>query len=270
MDGYSVLMTVYKKDSPEFFLQSVSSMLNQTIKTDDFVLVCDGEITDELEQAIKIAFKGNERILNLVRLPKNEGLGEALRVGVPLCKNALIARMDDDDLAKSFRCERELIEFEKDNELAICGSYMNEFESSPSTILREKKVPLSHDEILRFSRRRNPFNHSTVMFKKDEILRVGNYSGMRTNQDVDLWVRALNNGVKGKNIDVPLVDFRFGNDTYRRRKNWKNVKLLLNVWKGFVQAHYCSLWDYCYVLVVQIAVFLMPTAILKWSYDHFR
>ncbi|MCR5324870.1 MAG: glycosyltransferase [Lachnospiraceae bacterium] len=270
MIDYSVLMTVYRKDSPEYFEQSVSSMLNQTCKTNDFVLVCDGELTNELEQSIKKAFTGNEHILNLVRLSENVGLGQALHDGLPLCKNEWIARMDDDDIAHLDRCEIELDYIKSHPDVSILGSYVSEFENDPKSPLREKKVPLEQEDIIKFSKRRNPFNHSTLMIKKRDILASGNYSTMRTNQDVDTWVRVLNKGYKGANIPQALVDFRFDKNTYDRRKEWKNIKLMLDVWKNFWKKGYCSLVDYLYVYIMQISIFIMPGKLLKWAYNHFR
>lgn len=270
MMEYSVLMTVYKKDSPEFFIQSVKSMLNQTKKTNDFVLVCDGEITDELEQAIKTVFQGNEEILNLIRLPKNVGLGEALHYGLPLCKNDWVARMDDDDIAHLNRCEIEMDYVEDNPGLSIIGSYVNEFEDKPTKPIRVKRVPTNQEEILKFSKHRNPFNHSTVMINKADILAAGNYSTMRTNQDVDTWVRVLNKGYKGANIAMPLVDFRFDKKTYERRKEWKNIQLMLKVWEGFWKKGYCSFVDYIYVCCMQLSIRLIPPKILEWIYNYFR
>lgn len=267
---YSVLMTVYKKDSPEYFIQSVSSMLNQTAKTNDFVLVCDGPITEELEQAIKTVFTGHEDILNLVRLPENVGLGQALYEGLPLCKNEWVARMDDDDIAHLDRCEVELRYIEENPNVSIVGSFVNEFEDDPDQPIRLKEVPTGEAEILKFSKRRNPFNHSTLLIKKSDILNAGNYSKMRTNQDVDTWVRVLNRGYKGANIPHPLVDFRFDKKTYERRKEWKNIKLMIDVWKNFWRQGYCSFADYIYVLCLQIAIYIMPNKLLQWAYDHMR
>lgn len=270
MLNYSVLMTVYRKDSPEFFLQSVNSMLNQTRQTNDFVLVCDGELTEQLEECIQVAFRGHEDVLRLVRLPKNMGLGQALHDGLPLCKNEWVARMDDDDISHPDRCEIQLNYIEEHPELTILGSYVNEFEDDPEQPIRVKTVPETQEGILKFSRRRNPFNHSSVMIKRDDILAAGNYSTMRTNQDVDTWVRVLNKGYKAANIDRALVDFRFDKKTYERRKDWKNIKLMLEVWSDFRRNGYCSFADYLYVCIVQIAIYCMPAKALQWAYDHLR
>ena len=269
MENYSVLMTMYIKDNVDYAKLSIDSMLHQTIKTEDFVLICDGPLTDELNNLIN-GYKENYACFNIIRLSENVGLGAALRYGVTVCKNNLVARMDDDDVAKENRCELELREFEKDSELVICGSFMNEFDDDRSKPLRVKKVPTSLEDIIKFSKRRNPFNHSTVMFKKKEILKIGNYSTMRVNQDVELWVRALNKGLKGINIAYPLVDFRFDKNTYQRRKNWENVKLIIKVWKNFKRKGYCKESDYLYVVLMQLTAFIVPTKMLKWAYDNLR
>lgn len=267
---YSVLMTIYKKDSPEYFIQSVESMLNQTVKTNDFVLVCDGELTDELEKAIVLAFKGHESILNLVRLEKNVGLGQALNIGLPLCKNEWVARMDDDDVSHLNRCELQLKYIEQHPDLTILGSYVNEFEDDPRKPIRVKTVPTEYSEILKFSRRRNPFNHSTVMLNKEKTIGAGNYSVIRTNQDVSTWVRLLNSGCKGANLPEALVDFRFDANTYERRKDLKNISLMIKVWWSFYQKKYCSLLDFMYVFLIQVYFLIMPKSAIIWAYNHKR
>ena len=270
MDDYSVLMTVYEKDNPVFVKASIDSILAQTKKTNDFVVVCDGPIPNELATLLCRYQENYPTLFNVIKLEKNVGLGAALKTGLIYCKNEIVARMDDDDVSRPNRCESELSAFSSDTDLDICGSYVSEFENDITKPVRIKNVPITHEEILKFSRRRNPFNHSSVMFKKSKIIEVGNYSDMRTNQDVELWVRALNNGLKGMNIDSPLVDFRFDSNTYKRRKQWKNVKLLIKVWKGFWKNKYCSFFDYLHVLFTQIVILVLPTGVIRWAYNHLR
>lgn len=270
MENYSVLMTVYKKDNPNYVKQGIDSMLEQTILTNDFVLVCDGPLTPELDELIERYVVENGSIFNVIRMEKNVGLGAALRYGLPLCKNRLVARMDDDDVAYPDRCEKELKFYEGHQDVSILGSYVTEFESSIDNVMREKEVPTDLSSIISFSKRRNPFNHSTVMIDKDKILAVGNYSEMRTNQDVELWVRALNSGLIGANLPESLVYFRFDNDTYMRRKDLKNVKLMVQVWKEFYKKGYCGLGDFLMVSIMQYGVAFAPTKMIQWAYDHLR
>lgn len=270
MENYSVLMTVYKKDNPVFVKEGIDSMLAQTILTDDFVLVCDGPLTSELDELINKYQTENNGLFHVIKLKKNIGLGAALRHGLPFCKNRLVARMDDDDVAYPKRCEKELLYYDAHPELSILGAYVTEFENEISNIVREKTVPIDMPSIMEFAKRRNPFNHSTVMLDKDKIISIGNYSQMRTNQDVELWVRALNSGLKGANLSESLVYFRFDNDTYQRRKDMKNVKLMVKVWKDFYKKGYCGLKDYLFVTVMQYGVALAPTKLIQWAYDHLR
>ena len=263
---YSVLMTIYERDNPDFVVEAIDSMLNQTVRTNNYVLVCDGPLNPKLNEIINKYCDMFPDIFDVYRLEKNVGLGAALKYGVEKCNNELIARMDDDDIAIDNRCEIELSAFKKDPNLVLVGSYVYEFEKklSDQTILRKK--PTDYLDIKDYSKRRNPFNHSTVMFKKSAIISVGNYSEMRTNQDVELWVRLLNNGYRCYNIPTALVYFRYDFSTYKRRKKWKNIKLLISIWKRFYKSGYCSLFDYLYVKARQICVFLTPSFILRAIY----
>ena len=270
MEAYSVLMTIYKKDNCADARAGIDSMLAQTVLTDDFVMVCDGPLTEELDGMLREYEKAYPEIFRVCRLEKNVGLGAALRHGVTLCKNELVARMDNDDLSRPERCEMELKYLEDHPEVAMVGAHVSEFDEDPAKPLRIKEVPVGKEAIERFSRRRNPFNHSTVLFRKSAVLAAGNYSEMRTNQDVDLWVRMLRKGHRCENLDEVLVDFRFDANTLQRRKDWKNSKLLIEVWKSFRKEGYCSYGDYLFVKWMQIAIFVMPKGLLNWVYDHLR
>lgn len=270
MQSYSVLMTAYLKDDPGFAKLAIDSMLDQTYLTNDFVLVCDGPLTSELDDLIAGYEENNPGLFNVIRLEENIGLGKALKIGVLACKNELIARMDDDDIALPDRCEKQIAQFDSKSDLSIVGAYMDEFEDDYSKPVRTKSVPCQIDEIRKYSRRRNPFNHSTVVFKKSAILSVGNYSEMRTNQDVELWTRLINAGYLGCNVPESLVLFRFDSSTYKRRKNRKNVKLLIDVWRDFRKKKYCSYSDYLFVYWSQVAILLMPSFVLKRLYERSR
>jgi glycosyltransferase involved in cell wall biosynthesis len=108
MQSYSVLMSVYFKEKPEYLEQAIESIQAQTLQTDDFVLVCDGPLNDALDKVIVAKQQEMGTTLNVVRLAKNGGLGNALNEGIKRCKNELVARMDSDDIAYSNRCERQL------------------------------------------------------------------------------------------------------------------------------------------------------------------
>lgn len=179
---------------------SIDSMMNQTIPTDDFVLVCDGPLTPELDATIAELQQKYGETIRTVRFEKNGGLGHALQVGVKECRNDLIARMDSDDISRPYRCEKELEIFAVHPELSIVGSVIEEFSTTPEVIDAKRVVPETSDEIVTFSKKRNPFNHPSVMYRKKDVLKAGNYSDVRYMQDYYLWVDMLIAGMKGYNI----------------------------------------------------------------------
>ena len=78
---YSVLMAVYHKEEGPFFNEALESIWAQTIPTNDFVLICDGPLTDELNQIIDANLLSHPNTMNVIRLPENKGLGNALSIG---------------------------------------------------------------------------------------------------------------------------------------------------------------------------------------------
>lgn len=258
MGNYSILSTLYKNDSPEYLRQSIESMLSQTIVTNDYVLVADGPISLELEDVLK-EYECKYDFFNVVRLAQNVGLGAALNEGLKVCKNDLVARLDADDISLPTRCEEQLSAFEKDGELVIVGTDMYEFDDDPDKVVSLKQMPYTHEQIYKFGKRRNPFNHSSVMYKKSVIMELGGYANLRRSQDIELWARVLYAGNKCLNIDKPLIKFRCGGSRVQRKKKWSNVKSDLKVFKKNYKMGYASFADYVYVWITQMAFFILPT-----------
>ena len=266
MEQYSVLMGIYKKTNPEYLKKSIESMLAQTVVTNDFVIVADGGLSEDLEELLKHYIDTYANVFNIVRLENNSGLGIALKTGVLACKNRLVARMDDDDISYPTRCETQLKEFESDANLDLVGGYIDEFSGDENVITAQRKVPLSGAEMLSYSRKRSPVNHVTVMFDKNSVIRCNNYSEYRLCQDVELWARMLHGNCKLKNIPVSLVKVRFDEKACLRRKNKLNIRIMGEIWHNFYKAGYCSWVDYIKVKYTQIIVGLLPVWMIKLLY----
>lgn len=118
--NYSVLMSVYSKEKAKYLRESIDSMLNQTVPPQDFVVVCDGILGDELYQVIYEKKQQQSECFQIVQLPENRGLGEALKEGLAYCRNELVARMDSDDISAPKRCEWQLNAFKEKN-VSIVG-----------------------------------------------------------------------------------------------------------------------------------------------------
>ena len=213
---YSVLMAVYGKENPEFLRQSIESMLNQTLPFSDFVLVCDGPLSHELNEVITWAQKQMGEKLQLIRLKENKGLGNALHVGVPRCRCSVIARMDSDDISRPDRCERQFRIIERDGDDLVSGT-LQEFSRKPGDMDRLRVLPRTSEEILQYAKKRNPFNHPCMMFRREAVLHAGNYQDFPGFEDYYLWVRMLRKGCKGYNVQEVILDMRTGNGMYDRR-----------------------------------------------------
>ena len=217
---YSVLMSVYQRERADNLRAAMNSIWAQTVKPNDFVLVCDGPLTTELDAVIEEMQQAHPE-LQVVRLEKNSGLGNALNAGIKHCKNELVARMDSDDISYPDRCERQLTIFRDNPELSICSGTVQEFTNSTEKIEAERILPEDQEKILEFAKKRNPFNHPCVMYKKEAVEAAGGYQDFFLLEDYFLWIRMLQNGVIGYNIQEPLLWMRAGSDMYKRRGGWK-------------------------------------------------
>lgn len=203
---FSVLLSLYYKESPTALYQSLVSIFKQTLLPDEIVLVKDGPLTNELENVLE-EFLCKFSILKIVSLSQNQGLGRALNEGLKYCTYDLIARMDTDDVAKPDRFEKQLIVFERNSNIDVCSAWIDEFESDISNIISTRKVPERHWEIFHFAQSRCPVNHPVVMFKKSAIVAVGGYKHFPLFEDYYLWVRLLMNGANFYNIQESLLFF---------------------------------------------------------------
>lgn len=261
--NYSFLMSVYYKENPKYLIESIESMLNQTVKPDEIVIIEDGKLTNELEEVIKKYEDEYPSIFNIIRRKENKGLGYSLNEGLKACKNELVARMDSDDICKVERCELQLKRFNECNELVILGTQINEFEDSINNIISHRVVPTNFTDIVTFSHRRSPFNHPTVMYKKSIILENGGYPAINRKEDLKLFIDIVNKNYYCENLSKALLYYRSNEDNFKRRKTWTNCKEYIQIMYGFYNSGVIKFSDLCYVLFGQLTLFLFPNYIGK-------
>lgn len=190
---YSVLMAVYRKDSPEFLKVAVDSMLNQTIPPEEYVIAVDGPIGDELRSVLEDYKQRYPEVFRLHYHQENRGVGALLGEVLPLCRNEFIARMDPDDYSVPDRIEKEFAVFEKHPEYDWVGSNVDEFLDDMSKPVSHVIMPETTEEIFRFARRRCPFRQSSVLIKKSAVMAAGGYRDVHRYEDYELIVRVLRN-----------------------------------------------------------------------------
>ena len=219
---FSVCMSVYKNDRPEYVDIAIQSIfIKQTVKPNEIVLVVDGPISMELESLIDNYSTTYSEIFTIIKLEKNQGLGNALRVAVEKVKYDWVARMDSDDIAAPDRFEKQKSFLQANLDVDIVGGQITEFIDVESNIVGLRNVPLLSADINVYIKARCPFNHMTVMFRKDKILAVGNYIDWHYNEDYFLWIRMFLAGCQFANLPETLVNVRVGKEMYQRRGGWK-------------------------------------------------
>lgn len=267
LPSYSVLMSVYSGERPDNFSSAVSSMLDQTVPPDQFVIVCDGPLGDELNTVLDGFLKADTSgLFDVVRLRENMGLGKALSLGLDACRNDYIARMDSDDIAFSNRCELQLAEMANCNLQLISGTVL-EFAGDTDNVISARKVPATQSEIISFSKKRNPFNHPCVMFEKSAVLKAGGYRDLYRLEDYYLWIRMLSNGCRAANISQPILYMRSDEGMYKRRGGVAYGVSQLKLLKYMRVTGYISAWNFVSMSLVRLALSIVPTSLRRTAYS---
>ena len=267
MTCFSLVMCVYAKENPAYLSQCVDSILKQTILPDEWIIVKDGPLTAELESVLSGLRFPNE--LKIIALPESVTQGPARAEGLKVAKHDWVAIMDSDDICMHDRFEKQLKMIEANPDLSLIGGQIKEFSDSPEHVISMRNVPTSHAEILRFAKRRNPFNQMTVMLKRDLALAAGNYKYFLWFEDYDLWMRMIKSGAICANHPEALVFARVGAGMYGRRRGltyirseWRMQRQLLDM--GMVNAA-----EFATNVAMRIPVRLLPEHSLANVYNRF-
>jgi len=264
----SVLMSTYEHDNLEHLSIALESLANQTLKANEVVIVEDGPISDEHKKIIEY-FRDTLNIVS-VKIPQNVGLGSALRQGLLQCKSPIVARMDTDDIALSSRFAEQYDFLLNNPETAIVGSHIAEFRSDPSVPLYIRKTKLTHKEIVRAAWFRSPFNHMTVMYRKDAIISAGNYNDVPNFEDYDLWLRLISMGYICHNIKKVLVLARIGNGLINRRSGWRYIVSEYKAVSGFRKYKVIPLPALYLNMASRLSIRLLPNRIIQMAYQGLR
>lgn len=268
MDAFSVSICVYGGDNPEWFCTTMDSILNQTVKPAEVVLVVDGPVPQALDAVI--AGYEADPVFHVIRLPENVGHGEARRTGLDACAHDLVAVMDADDISARNRFEKQLVMFAENPALTVVGSNISEFVGDPSNLIGIRTVFTTDGEIKADMKKRCPMNQMTVMFRKSAVEAVGGYVDWYCNEDYYLWLRLMRNAAVFANIPENLVNVRVGRELYQRRGGWKYFKseARLQRWmlRHKVVGPVTYLINVAKRLVVQV---LLPNRLRGWVFRKF-
>ena len=262
---FSVLIAVYAKEIPAHLEQSLESIFRQELPPDEVVLVEDGPLTPALDEVVA-RFKEAHTRLHIEKLPQSQGLGLALKEGLAHCQYEIVARMDSDDIAMPQRFSKEMAWLETHPETDVVGSWTDEFSEASGQVISTRRLPETHEALLRFSRYRNPMNHPTVMFRKAAVERAGGYRHRELFEDYDLWVRMLQQGARFHNLQESLLMFRLSPQFYGRRGGWHYILLETAFQRWMHEGGHISWLRMAGNITVRTPIRLIPDRWRKYGY----
>ena len=219
----TIIMSTY--NDQKYLNSSIKSILNQTYKNFIFMIIDDAS-TDNTKHILKYYKKKDSRI-RIYYNTKNKGLTENLNFLLKKTRTKYVARMDADDISLPYRLKIQVNEM-INNDIDILGSNCFYISNKNKTKIKSN-LPLSKDKIYKDLERYNPIIHSSVIFKKKAISKIGNYDlKFKKCQDFDLWIRCKRNNLKIINLSKPLI--------MHREKNVKNIDIIFYVFR-IVKSH---------------------------------
>ena len=267
---FSVAICVYGKDNPDWFDEALKSIVEQTVKPDEIVLVVDGPIPAKIQSVINKYHQICERMtFNVIYFTENQGHGNARRAGLEACKNELVALMDADDICVGDRFEQQL-KFYAEHDVDIVGGDIAEFIGTIDNVVAYRNVPITDSDIKTFMKKRCPFNQMTVMFKKNSVQKAGGYIDWYCDEDYYLWLRMAQDDCTMMNTGTILVNVRVGKDMYNRRGGKKYFQSEAKLQKYMLDNKIIGIGTYLTNVYKRFIIqVLLPNRVRGWVFKKF-
>ena len=217
----SALMSTYHGEKPAWLAEALESIYAQTLAPDQLVLVVDGPVGDDLTAVIE-QYQSDPRIctVDVVRLPTNRGLADALNAGLEVCTGDWIMRMDSDDRSHLERLAIQMSHIGSNPTIDVLSAWCEEFSDELSGTAY-KLAPIEHDAIISAMRWRNVITHPTNLIRAETLRNIGGYrSDFGMLEDYDLYVRLLLTGARFHVLPQSLLMRRVSPAVYKRRGGW--------------------------------------------------
>ena len=264
-EHFTVVISVYHADCPILFQKAVDSVLNQTVKPTEIIIVADGPVGHEINKALKKLSSNN--IIKVIRMDENRGLALARKFAISESSNELIAVMDSDDVCVEDRFECQIQEF-SDGKTDVVGGWIEEFNVYPGDQGLVRKTPLDYEDIYRLGKWRNPINHVTLMFKKSSYDKVGGYSELLANEDWEIISRMLANGLVIRSIPKVLVHVRGGSDMLTRRRSSRQYWGEMKVFKLMYKCNYLGFSHFIINVSLRTLIRILPLSFTAYLYSN--
>lgn len=268
MPQFEVLMPIYINDSAEAVRAALLSIIEQSLRPERVIVVFDGPVAAEVQEVVEW-FGSTAGVSTTVhRLAANAGLGVALAEGLRLCRSDLVARMDADDVSLPSRFANQMQYFSHDPALAVVGSDILEFDLTLTHPEGARATPELHAEILRAMDTRNPFNHMSVMFRREAVIDVGNYIRCPFFEDYYLWLRLRRQGYSFANTGTIEVHVRGGRAMVLRRGGGGYARATLRFLMTAAREHLLPPGAVVKQALIRLPVAAAPPAVRHWLYSR--
>jgi hypothetical protein len=264
-EALSLLLPVWGRDRPEFLTAAFrSTVTEQTRRPDHVVLVRDGPVPAALAECIAELAATSPIPVDVLELDRNVGLGPALDVGLAACRHDVVARMDADDvsLPHRFAVQMPLVEAGAD----LVGSGLLEFGEGADDVVGRRIPPTDPDVIRARSRFADPFNHPTVVYRRELVQAVGGYGDFALMEDYLLWAKMIAAGAQVANVAEPLVLYRVGAGAYRRRGGLAQLRTELGLQRRLHDLGFTTTSQYVRNVVVRGGYRLVPEGVRRVAY----
>ena len=255
-EPFTLLLSVWDGDQPEHLLQAFCSAVDeQTLRPAQVVIVRDGPVRDELDACLADLHKTSPVPVTVVPLESNRGLGPALDAGMAASQFDVIARMDADDVAMPHRFE---VQIPLIAEADIVGAGLLEFVDDIGNVVGQRVPPTDPAQIQRYARMHDPFNHPTVVYRRQAVQAAGGYGDLPLMEDYALFARMLQNGARAVNVAEPLVYYRVGATAFKRRGGADLLRSELRLQREFRRQRFTTPAEYARNVMVRGGYRLIP------------
>jgi glycosyltransferase involved in cell wall biosynthesis len=263
-EPFALLVPVYDGDRPDHIRRAMRSAVDdQTVRPDQVIIVRDGPVRDELARCLDELQAASPVPVTFVPLPRNAGLGPALDQGLAASWFDVVARMDADDVAMPHRFE---VELPLIADADIVGAGLLEFVEDTDDIVGQRVPPTDPDQIRRYARMHDPFNHPTVVYRRAAVLAAGGYGDLPLMEDYALFARMLHSGARPVNVAEPLVYYRVGTRAFKRRGGTGLLQSELRLQRDFRRRGFISRPEYVRNVIVRGGYRLIPWRLRRAVY----
>jgi glycosyltransferase involved in cell wall biosynthesis len=264
---FSLLLPVYAGDKAAYFAKAfASTVVDQSRRPSDVVIVQDGPIGSELAAAVAAAAASSPVPVNHVRLPANVGLARALETGLAHCAHDVVARMDADDISLPTRFERQLSMIETGYDLV--GTGMLEFDEA-GRVLGKRIPPTDPDDIVTTARFHDPFNHPTVVYRRSVVAQAGGYRELPLMEDYWLFARMIQAGALVANLPDPLVMYRVDAGAYGRRGGFTLFRSEIALQRSLLKDRFVTRRQFARNVLVRGGYRFVPVSLRRVAYRRF-